>query len=71
MIAITPRQKDVLCCFANGMRRKEAAIALSIDEATIKTHLQDIKIRLGATTREHAVAIAFAEGVLGKEDLER
>ena len=70
MSDVTPRQKDILRCFANGLTRNQVAEQLSLSPGTVKTHTQNVRMRLGAKTTVHAIAIAFAGGMLGKEDME-
>ena len=48
-----------------GKTNREAARALFISEATVKTHLLHIYAKLGVGDRAAAVAEAFDRGILG------
>jgi DNA-binding NarL/FixJ family response regulator len=49
---------------AAGSTNREAAAALFISEATVKTHLLHIYARLGVGDRAAAVAVAYNRGLL-------
>jgi DNA-binding CsgD family transcriptional regulator len=56
---LTERERDVLELVAEGYSTTEIARALWITEDTVRTHIKRMLARLGASTRAHAVAIAF------------
>ena len=56
---LTERERDVLELVAEGYSTAEIARALWITEDTVRTHIKRMLARLGASTRAHAVAIAF------------
>jgi DNA-binding NarL/FixJ family response regulator len=58
-IAITPRQRQVLQLFANGLSTDEAAEQLGLSRETVRTHARATLPRLGARDRAHAIAIAL------------
>lgn len=61
---LTDREKQVLQLVANGSSNREAAAALFIGEASIKTHLQHIYDKLGARDRASAVAEGYRRRLL-------
>ncbi|WP_308420220.1 response regulator transcription factor [Pseudoclavibacter endophyticus] len=62
--ALTDREKEVLQLVANGSSNREAATALFIGEASIKTHLQHIYDKLGVRDRASAVAEGYRRRLL-------
>lgn len=62
--ALTDREKQVLQLVANGSSNKDAASALFIGEASIKTHLQHIYDKLGVRDRASAVAEGYRRRLL-------
>jgi DNA-binding NarL/FixJ family response regulator len=61
---LTPREKDVLSLLVKGKSNKEIGIALSVSEATIKSHVSVLLMKLGANDRTQAVVIALQRGIL-------
>ncbi|KOX03241.1 response regulator [Micromonospora profundi] len=61
---LTDREKQVLQLVANGHSNREAATALFIGEASIKTHLQHIYDKLGVRDRASAVAEGYRRRLL-------
>lgn len=61
---LTNREKQVLELVANGHSNREAATALFIGEASIKTHLQHIYDKLGVRDRASAVAEGYRRHLL-------
>ncbi|MFJ1593392.1 response regulator [Kitasatospora albolonga] len=61
---LTDREKEVLQLVANGSSNREAAAALFIGEASIKTHLQHIYGKLGVRDRASAVAEGYRRRLL-------
>lgn len=61
---ITPRQAEVLKLVAKGFTNKEIAGLLNISPESVKEHIANILIRLDASSRSEAVAIAMSEGWL-------
>jgi len=59
---LSPRQKDVLMLLSIGRPMKGIATTLGIDYSTTKTHAMCARLKLGANTNEHAVAIAVRNG---------
>ncbi|MFF2376962.1 response regulator [Streptomyces xiamenensis] len=61
---LTDREKEVLQLVANGRSNREAAAALFIGEASIKTHLQHIYDKFGVRDRASAVAEGYRRRLL-------
>lgn len=61
---ITPRQAEVLKLVAKGFTNKEIAGLFNISPESVKEHIANILIRLDASSRSEAVAIAMSEGWL-------
>lgn len=51
---LTPREHDVLRCLGQGMSNAGIAAALVISEATVKTHVSRVLVKVGATSRLQA-----------------
>ena len=58
-VHLTMRQRQVLQCAVAGMSVRETASALNISIETVRQHQNDAKMRLGARTLMHAVAMAL------------
>lgn len=63
-IQLSPREREVLALLAEGMRTQEVADRLSLSPVTVRTYVERSMEKLGAVTRTHAVAVAFAIGAL-------
>jgi DNA-binding NarL/FixJ family response regulator len=61
---LSQRELEVLGLIARGSTNREAAAALFISEATVKTHLLHAYAKLGVKDRAAAVAAAFERGLL-------
>jgi DNA-binding NarL/FixJ family response regulator len=61
---LSEREIEVLREVARGTSNKIIASHLSISEATVKAHMQNILLKLGASDRTHAVSIATTRGFL-------
>lgn len=62
--ALTPRESDVLRLIAAGNANKEIAAHLGLTEETVKSHVKNILLKLGANDRTHAVTIALRRGII-------
>jgi DNA-binding NarL/FixJ family response regulator len=62
--ALTERETEVLKTIALGKSNKEIASALFISEATVKTHINNLLSKLGATDRTQAARIALQRGIV-------
>jgi ATP/maltotriose-dependent transcriptional regulator MalT len=61
---LSAREREVLALIAQGRTNREAAAALFISEATVKTHLLHIYAKLGVPDRASAVSAAHRRGIL-------
>lgn len=61
---LTARERELLGCLEQGLRFKQAAVQLSISEATAKTHARNLFRKLDATSRAEAVHAAREGGLL-------
>ena len=61
---LKPREHELLKLIASGATNKEAASALFVSEATVKSYLLRIYHRLGARDRASAVAEGYRRGLL-------
>jgi two-component system NarL family response regulator len=61
---LTARELEVLELVARANSNREIAVALSISEATVKTHINNILGKLGVTDRSKAVKIALQRGLI-------
>jgi DNA-binding NarL/FixJ family response regulator len=58
LAALTPRERDVLTCLAEGAGRREVAERLHLSANTVRTHLQNLMAKLGVHSTLEAVAIS-------------
>jgi DNA-binding CsgD family transcriptional regulator len=61
---LTTREVDVLSFLASGLRNDAIAWKMNIAEVTVRAHLASARRKLGAATREEAVALAIRSGQL-------
>ncbi len=61
---VTPRQRQILQMFANGLSTADAAKRLGLSTETVRTHAKASLSRLGARDRAHAVAIALRSSLI-------
>jgi DNA-binding CsgD family transcriptional regulator len=62
---LTTRERDVLALLADGRTTREVAAALCVSPHTVRSRIKSSLHKLGARTREHAIAIAIREGAVG------
>jgi NarL family two-component system response regulator LiaR len=60
---LTPRELEVLRQIAQGMNNRQIALALSISEKTVKTHVSNILGKLHLADRTQAAIYAHRHGV--------
>jgi two-component system, NarL family, response regulator len=61
---LSEREVEVLRLIATGTSNKIIASQLSLAETTVKTHVQNILLKLCANDRTHAVTIALKRGYI-------
>jgi DNA-binding NarL/FixJ family response regulator len=61
---LSEREIEVLKLIATGTSNKIIASQLSLAETTIKTHVQNVLLKLNANDRTHAVTIAVKRGYI-------
>jgi two-component system NarL family response regulator len=64
MVALSEREVEVLRLVSQGKSNKLVAAELGMGEATVKTHLSHILVKLGAPDRTRAVTLAIQRGLL-------
>ncbi|MGH2773699.1 MAG: response regulator [Actinomycetota bacterium] len=64
LLALTPKEIDILRLLSHGLSMKEIIKMLSITEATLRTHIQHIMSKTGAASRTEAIAMARMSGLL-------
>ncbi|MBB3733057.1 response regulator [Nonomuraea dietziae] len=62
--SLTTRETDVLKLLAQGLTNTQIATRLYLGEATVKTHLSRILMKLNVTTRVQAVVFAYESGLV-------
>jgi DNA-binding CsgD family transcriptional regulator len=60
---LSDREVEVVKLIAAGTSNKIIAIQLSLAETTVKTHVQNILVKLGANDRTRAVTIAIKKRI--------
>lgn len=62
--ALTPRQLELACWFAEGLDYKEVALMAGVTPATARSHLEEIYNRLGVHSRAKMVALLVKSGAV-------
>jgi PAS domain S-box-containing protein len=63
-VPLTPRELEVLQLAAQGLSGPEIAGLLVLSPATVKSHLEHVRTKLGVSDRASAVAYALREGLI-------
>lgn len=61
---LSAREQEVLTLLASGKSNKDIAFHLGITEATVKSHVSAILVRLGVSDRTEAVVTALQRGLV-------
>ena len=61
---LTPRELEIVMEIALGRRAREIAADLHIAPSTVKTHVRNAMVKVGAHSQAQLVAIALATGML-------
>lgn len=69
IISVSAREKEVLKWMAHGKGTTDISQVMGIRERTVKFHVGNIKKKLDAGSRAHAVAIAVNIGLIEIEKL--
>jgi DNA-binding CsgD family transcriptional regulator len=65
---MTERERECLRLTGQGLQEKDIAFVLGISPNTVRVHVENIKRKLGAATKAHAVILALKYGELQLKD---
>jgi len=61
---LTARELEVLNCIVSGKSNRDIGLELSISEATVKTHINNLLGKLGVSDRTQAATTALQRGIV-------
>ena len=64
---LAPRELEILMLVAQGKTDNEIAIQLCLSAKTVSWYMSQIRSRLDASSRAHAVALAMQQGILSSK----
>ncbi len=65
-VLLTSREQEVLMRIVEGESTRQMARSLAISDATVRTHIQNVFVKLGVHSRLEATSVAAESGVLGR-----
>jgi len=63
---LTSRECEVLALLVDGLTNHQIADVLGVAASTVKTHVQNVMLKLGASDRTQAAVIAVRAGITGR-----
>lgn len=66
-VRLTGREREILGLLAQGLSTRDIAHALSISQATVRNHIQNILHKLRVSNRLQAVTYALEHGLVSKD----
>jgi DNA-binding NarL/FixJ family response regulator len=64
LAGLTAREREVLQCLVDGLTRTEIASRLYLSANTVRTHTQNVLVKLGVHATLEAVALALRHGMV-------